>query len=159
MNDLLKKSIVMLICWVTAVTFADTNTVKKVKRVKVDMASKGMLTANTSALIPEVKPASRIAEITIPVEMAIFVSPPVPQNVYKAAKAVLETGTSRQIEAVKESNLSDKWYDKYYAPEGSRVYWILRIAKTRAEQGRDDDVAKLYGIYLDSLDRWLTEEK
>lgn len=52
------------------------------------------------------------------------------------------------------AKVKTEWYEKFEGVGGSRVYWILMLAREKAAKG--DDVSKLKKAFDTSMTRWLT---
>lgn len=65
--------------------------------------------------------------------------------------------TVPDIEKVKIVQLKTEWYEKFEAAGGSRLYWILKLAREKAARG--ESVEDLKRAFDTSMTRWLTQDE
>jgi hypothetical protein len=72
-----------------------------------------------------------------------------------ALYATIVHATVPNMSSVELIKIKEEWYEKFSAVEGSKLYWILRVAKERAERG--DDVSSLKKAFDETMAKWLNE--
>ena len=64
--------------------------------------------------------------------------------------------TTPTISAQELIDIRKEWYDKFHAHSGSKMWWILRIAKQKAENG--EDLTEIKKSFEEAFKQWLAEE-
>lgn len=72
-----------------------------------------------------------------------------------AVYATIVHATAPNMSSVELIKIKEEWYEKFSAVEGSKLYWILRVAKERAKRG--DDVSSLKKAFDETMAKWLNE--
>ena len=73
-----------------------------------------------------------------------------------ALYASLVKATVKDIQPAELVKVETEWYERFHAVGGSKLYWILKVARERAEQG--EDVSRLKAVFDATMNRWLMEE-
>lgn len=64
--------------------------------------------------------------------------------------------TSKMVSKGELASLRKEWYEKFQATPSSRLWWILNLARERAEQGAD--VSDLKKLFDETMANWLQED-
>lgn len=72
-----------------------------------------------------------------------------------AVYATIVYATVPNMSSVELIKIKEEWYEKFSAVGGSKLYWILRVAKERAERG--EDVSSLKKAFDETMEKWLNE--
>jgi hypothetical protein len=70
--------------------------------------------------------------------------------------AELVRATVKNCSPVELVKIRTEWYEKFHAKGGSKMWWILRVAKMRAERG--EDVSSLKKAFDEAMNKWLMED-
>lgn len=73
-----------------------------------------------------------------------------------ALYAALVRATVKDVQPADLVKIQTEWYERFHAVGGSKLYWILRVARERAEKG--EDVSQLKAAFDATMNRWLKEE-
>lgn len=73
-----------------------------------------------------------------------------------ALYAALVRATVKDVQPTDLVKIQTEWYERFHAVGGSKLYWILRVARERAEKG--EDVSQLKAAFDATMNRWLKEE-
>lgn len=73
-----------------------------------------------------------------------------------ALYAALVRATVKDVQPAGLVKIQTEWYERFHAVGGSKLYWILRVARERAEKG--EDVSQLKAAFDATMNRWLKEE-
>lgn len=73
-----------------------------------------------------------------------------------ALYAALVRATVKDVQPADLVKIKAEWYERFHAVGGSKLYWILRVARERAEKG--EDVSQLKAAFDATMNRWLKEE-
>lgn len=73
-----------------------------------------------------------------------------------AMYAELVRATVKNCSPVELAKIQTEWYEKFHAKGGSKMWWILRVAKMRAERG--EDVSSLKKAFDETMNKWLLED-
>ena len=73
-----------------------------------------------------------------------------------AMYAELVRSTVKNCSPVELAKIKTEWYEKFHAKGGSKMWWILRVAKMRAERG--EDVSSLKKAFDETMNKWLLED-
>ena len=73
-----------------------------------------------------------------------------------ALYAALVRATVKDVQPADLVKVQTEWYERFHAVGGSKLYWILRVARERAEKG--EDVSQLKAAFDATMNRWLKEE-
>jgi hypothetical protein len=73
-----------------------------------------------------------------------------------AMYAELVRATVKNSSPVELAKIKTEWYEKFHAKGGSKMWWILRVAKMRAERG--EDVSSLKKAFEETMNKWLLED-
>ena len=74
-----------------------------------------------------------------------------------AVYARLVALTVKGVDPVALAKIQAEWYERFKATPSSKAWWILRVAKERAERG--ESVEKLKEIFDATMRAWLAEEE
>lgn len=123
-------------------------------RVKVELSSP----VSYKASVTEVKPAKPDAFEVKDVEPAKESDPVKFKSVasFAAELAKMEFSNVKDCSPVELAETQTEWYEKFHAKRGSKVWWILRVAKVRAELG--EDVSSLKKAFDETMNKWLLED-
>ena len=75
--------------------------------------------------------------------------------VVAALYAELVRATVKDVQPTELVKIQTEWYEKFQAVGGSKLWWILRVAKPRAERG--EDVSELKKAFDETMEKWLME--
>jgi hypothetical protein len=70
--------------------------------------------------------------------------------------AELVRATVKSCSPVELYKIKTEWYEKFHAKNGSKLWWILRMAKKRAERG--EDVSNLKKAFDETMNKWVLED-
>lgn len=73
-----------------------------------------------------------------------------------AMYAELVRATVKNCSPVELDKIQTEWYETFHAKGGSKMWWILRVAKMRAERG--EDVSSLKKAFEETMNKWLLED-
>lgn len=73
-----------------------------------------------------------------------------------AMYAELVRATVKNCSPVELAKIQTEWYEKFHAKGGSKMWWIIRVAKMRAERG--EDVSSLKKAFDETMNKWLLED-
>ena len=75
--------------------------------------------------------------------------------------AAIESGITKMdvadIWKVVEVASRDKWYERFEGEPGSKMWWILNVAREMAKDGKD--VSKLKEAFDITMSKWISEEE
>ena len=148
---------------------AETNAVR---RVKVEAAAPAAATVADVAPVPEASPVHMTVAEVLAVALAKASAAEVPgilaAELAKVAEAdapsVAVAVYSRLVELTVQGvapaelvKLQTEWYERFAAMPSSKAWWILRIAKEKAERG--EPVEKLKEAFDATMREWLAEDE
>ena len=77
-------------------------------------------------------------------------------DVAAALYVALVSATVKDVQPADLVKIRTEWYERFHAVGGSKLYWILKVARERAEKG--EDVSRLKAVFDATMNRWLMEE-
>lgn len=129
----------------------------KREKVKVNLSSPVSYKVSVSDVeIKEVDPVKSKVAAVFAADLAVEASYEVPSllavspGYQVVAPFVNCTPTGKLV------NIQTEWYDKFHAVQGSKIWWILRVAKKRAERG--EDVSNLKKAFDETMEKWFLED-
>lgn len=73
-----------------------------------------------------------------------------------AMYAELVRATVKNCSPVELAKIKTEWYERFHAKGGSKLWWILHMAKICAERG--EDVSSLKKAFDETMNKWILED-
>ena len=134
-------------------TAAQTNSVA---RARVEPAVPAAPVVAVVAAVPEAQSVHASVADVLAAELAKATEADAPA-IAAAVYARLVALTVRGVDPVALAKIQAEWYERLKATPSSKAWWILRVAKERAERG--EPVEKLKDAFDATMRAWLAEEE
>lgn len=166
------RRLAMLLCAASLCGGLPAAGTNDVARAKVEAAAPAAAAVADVAPVPEAAPVKVVVDPVLAAKLAKATAAEVPRllaaelakateadapAVAAAVYARLVALTVKGVEPVELATLQAEWYERFKATPSSKAWWILRVAKERAERG--ESVERLKDAFDATMAAWLAEEE